>query len=34
MEGMNKGYAVVAIHNLPQIKILKFPISLSGVFEE
>lgn len=34
MEGLKKGYACVSIYGIPQIKIIKFPLSLSGVFEK
>ena len=33
MESLKKGYAVAIIHELSQLKVLKFPMSLSGVFE-
>lgn len=33
MEGLRKGYAVASIHELSQLKVLKFPMSFSGVFE-
>lgn len=33
MEGLKCGYALTAIHDLPQLKIAKFPLSYSGVFE-
>ncbi len=32
-EGLQKGFAVGNIHELSQLKVLKFPLSLSGVFE-
>ena len=31
LEGLRKGYAVVSIHDMPQLKIVKFPLSYSGV---
>jgi len=31
LEGLKSGYAVTSIHDLPQLKIVKFPLSLSGV---
>lgn len=31
IQSLKKGYAVVNIHELPQLKILKFPLSMSGV---
>lgn len=34
MQSLDKGYAVVSIHGLSQVKIVKFPLSLSGVFEK
>lgn len=33
MENLKKGYAVASIHELSQLKVLKFPMSFSGVFE-
>jgi len=33
MEALKKGYAVAAIHDLSQLRILKFPLSYAGVFE-
>jgi len=32
MESLNKGYAVASIYNLSQLKLLKFPLAFSGVF--
>jgi uncharacterized protein len=32
VEGLNKGYAVCSIHQVSQLKIVKFPLSLAGVF--
>lgn len=34
MQTLGKGYAIVNIHSLPQIRIVKFPLSMAGVFEE
>ena len=34
MESLKKGFAVAAIHDLPQAKIIKFPMAYSGVFEK
>jgi len=34
MESLKKGYAVANIHDMSQLKLLKFPLSYSGVFEE
>lgn len=31
LEGLKSGFAVASIHDLPQLKIIKFPLSLSGV---
>ncbi len=31
LEGLKQGYALVQIHGMPQLKIVKFPLSLSGV---
>ncbi len=31
MECLKKGYAVASIHDLPQLRVLKFPLSFSGV---
>lgn len=33
MESLGKGFAVASIHDLSQLKILKFPLSYAGVFE-
>jgi hypothetical protein len=33
MESLRKGFAVATIHELSQLKVLKFPMSTSGVFE-
>jgi len=34
MQSLRKGYAVASIHELIQLKVLKFPLALSGVFEK
>lgn len=34
MENLDTGYAVSSIHGLPQVKLLKFPLSPSGMTEE
>jgi hypothetical protein len=34
MESLRNGYAVASIYELSQLKILKFPLAYSGVFEE
>lgn len=34
LEGLKSGYAVSSIHDLPQLKIVKFPLSLSGVIHK
>ena len=34
MQSLGKGYALVNIHGLPQIKVLKFPLAMAGVFEK
>jgi Cdc6-like AAA superfamily ATPase len=34
MRSLDKGYAVVNIHGLPQVRILKFPMAFAGVFEK
>ena len=31
LEGLKQGYAIVQIHGMPQLKIVKFPLALSGV---
>lgn len=33
LEGLQKGFAIGNIHDLSQLKILKFPLSYAGVFE-
>jgi DNA helicase HerA-like ATPase len=34
LENLRTGYAAVSIHNLSQVKSVKFPMALSGVFEK
>jgi Cdc6-like AAA superfamily ATPase len=34
MESLKKGYAVASVHELSQVKVVKFPMAVSGVFEE
>jgi len=34
MESLQKGYAVASIHNMSQLKFLKFPLAYAGVFED
>jgi len=34
MQSLGKGYAVTSIHDLPQLRVFKFPLALSGVFEK
>jgi len=34
MESLRKGYAVANIHDMSQLKFLKFPLAFAGVFEE
>jgi len=34
IQSLRKGYAVANIHDLPQLKVLKFPMALAGVFEK
>ncbi len=33
MDNLKKGFAITSIHDLSQIKIIKFPLALSGVFD-
>ncbi len=33
LEGLKKGYAIVQIHGMPQLKIVKFPLSFAGVMK-
>lgn len=34
IQNLGKGYAIANIHGLPQVRVIKFPLSLSGVFEK
>ncbi len=34
MQNLAKGYAIANIHGLPQIRVLKFPLAMAGVFEK
>ena len=34
LDGLRKGFAVASIYNLPQLKVLKFPMSYAGVRDE
>jgi len=34
MQSLRKGFAIGNLHDLSQLKVLKFPLSLSGVFEK
>jgi Cdc6-like AAA superfamily ATPase len=34
MQNLGKGYAITNIHGLPQVKVVKFPLSMAGVFEK
>ncbi len=34
MESLKKGFAAASIHELPQLKLLKFPMAFAGVFEK
>lgn len=34
MESLKKGYAIASIHEMSQLKVLKFPLSYAGVFEK
>lgn len=33
MEGLKAGFATVSVHDLPQVKIVKFPMAFAGVFK-
>jgi len=33
IENLGRGYAVVSIHDLPGVKLIKFPVSFGGVFQ-
>jgi hypothetical protein len=34
MEALGKGFAIASIHDMSQLRILKFPMSFAGVFEK
>ena len=34
MQNLGKGYAITNIHGLPQVRVVKFPLSMAGVFEK
>ena len=34
IQSLGKGYAIVDIHELSQVRVLKFPLALAGVFDE
>src|SRR3989339_1317361 len=34
IQSLGKGYAIVDIQGLPQVRVLKFPLALAGVFDE
>ena len=34
MRSLGKGYAIADIHGLPQVRVLKFPLAIAGVFEK
>lgn len=34
MQNLGKGFAITNIHGLPQVRVLKFPLSMAGVFEK
>ena len=34
IQSLSKGFSVCNIHDMPQLKIVKFPLSFSGVFEQ
>ena len=33
LEGLQKGYAIGSIHDMSQVKVIKFPLAFAGVFE-
>ena len=33
LDGLKKGYAVASIHDLPQLRVVKFPLSFGGVID-
>jgi hypothetical protein len=34
MQNLGKGYAIANLHGLPQVRVLKFPLAMAGVFEK
>jgi Cdc6-like AAA superfamily ATPase len=34
VQNLGKGYAIANIHGLPQVRVVKFPLAFSGVFEK
>lgn len=34
MQNLGKGFAITNIHGLPQVRVIKFPLSMAGVFEK
>lgn len=34
VQNLGKGYAIANIHGLPQIRVVKFPLAMAGVFEK
>ncbi|MFX0198242.1 MAG: ATP-binding protein [Candidatus Hodarchaeota archaeon] len=34
VQNLGKGFAIANIHGLPQVRVVKFPLALSGVFEK
>ena len=34
MEGLRKGFAVASIHEMSQLRIMKFPLAPAGVIEK
>jgi len=34
IQSLGKGYAIVDVQGLPQVRVLKFPLALAGVFDE
>lgn len=34
MQNLGKGYAIADFHGLPQIRVVKFPLAMAGVFEK
>jgi len=33
LESLRSGFAIVSVHNLSQLKVIKFPLALCGVDE-